>query len=334
MGALAPLLTVSAFLWLYGLLLRHTTGVPALYASKSNAAVDSIVRLGRVRIGVLKAVLFNLTILWFHTCLCLAPTFLLFCAPGRRAGRPRLRVTAILAVVTLIVMTALRGRLLTPGDILVVGGTGPLTLTGVDGGTPRSWVIALFAVAAIGAWTSSYLIVNFVALFRRVSARTRAVLVLLVGTLLAYLAPILIALGQPIFDRYSLPVVVLMVAIGHLVARPRATDLNAARGTALAVAALGVFAVAATHDYLSWNRARWNAVHQFLAAGSPVSDLDGGFEYRGRFGLPLKGGRPAYRLAFGPVAGYQIVQTIPVDRFLPATPRAIELLRQDVGAAP
>ena len=41
-----------------------------------------------------------------------------------------------------------------------------------------------------------------------------------------------------------------------------------------------VFGVAATHDYLGWNRARWAAAAELHERwGVPKEEIDGGFEY-------------------------------------------------------
>jgi hypothetical protein len=94
-----------------------------------------------------------------------------------------------------------------------------------------------------------------------------------------------------------------------------------------------VFAIAATHDYLSWNRARWAAVQRALDTGVAPAELDAGFEYRGRQGLPLDAGPPLpYRLTFTPIAGYRTVQSFAVRRLLCTTPASIQLLRKDGGS--
>ena len=44
----------------------------------------------------------------------------------------------------------------------------------------------------------------------------------------------------------------------------------------------GILTIGATHDYLSWNRVRWQALHNLMQEPqiSP-NDIDGGFEFNG-----------------------------------------------------
>ncbi len=55
----------------------------------------------------------------------------------------------------------------------------------------------------------------------------------------------------------------------------------------LYILASGVFSVAATHDYLAWNRARWRAL-DFLQSELKISPerIDGGFEFNGWYFRP------------------------------------------------
>jgi hypothetical protein len=46
-----------------------------------------------------------------------------------------------------------------------------------------------------------------------------------------------------------------------------------------AIAAMGLFSVAATHDYMQWNRIRWDMGRQLLAGGVNPLAIVGGFEF-------------------------------------------------------
>ena len=55
------------------------------------------------------------------------------------------------------------------------------------------------------------------------------------------------------------------------------------RGAALVLLAIyALFSVAATHDYLAWNRIRWNALQELIReAKIPFDRIQGGFEFYG-----------------------------------------------------
>ena len=63
----------------------------------------------------------------------------------------------------------------------------------------------------------------------------------------------------------------------------RITGLGALVSGILAVSYLG-FGVAATHDYLAWNRQRWAAATSLMAAGTATpADIRGGYAFDGYY---------------------------------------------------
>jgi len=102
----------------------------------------------------------------------------------------------------------------------------------------------------------------------------------------------------------------------------------------------GTFSLAATHDYLSWNRARWKALNHLVHEKhiSPRS-IDGGFEFNGWHNYD-----PQYRyqagkswwwvhqddyiISFGPITGYQKVETYHYSRWLPGGKGKIFILHK------
>ena len=94
------------------------------------------------------------------------------------------------------------------------------------------------------------------------------------------------------------------------------------------IAALTLFSVAATRDYMTWNRARWDLLQSVMSAGVPPERIDGGFEFNGLYSYdasyrPITGKSSwwvhddQYLIAMGPVAGYEIVQRREYERWLP-----------------
>jgi hypothetical protein len=95
----------------------------------------------------------------------------------------------------------------------------------------------------------------------------------------------------------------------------------------------GIFSVAATHDYLSWNRSRWEAL-RYLTEEAHISshNIDGGFEFNGWYEPD-----PAYRrkieknwswlfrkfeytdyvVSFEPKAGFKEIKRYPYRRWIP-----------------
>ena len=157
---------------------------------------------------------------------------------------------------------------------------------------------------------------------------------------LAFAAPYfaLIMTGW-LFDRYVVP---LAVVAPLLLASPAA---RGARRPALLMISctlllgLAGFSVAATHDYLAWNRARWAALGELASQGVPPASIDGGFEFNGthlysedHVGIPGKSWwwvrDDEYVISVAPIAGYRVVNRHPWYRWLFRRQELIYTLRR------
>jgi 4-amino-4-deoxy-L-arabinose transferase-like glycosyltransferase len=92
--------------------------------------------------------------------------------------------------------------------------------------------------------------------------------------------------------------------------------------TGLACAALILFCIAATHDYMQWNRVRWDMGRELLARGVDPLTIVGGFEFnawhnydtfaaRGNIGTVHHWwyDRRDYIISMAPLEGYRILHT-------------------------
>jgi hypothetical protein len=168
--------------------------------------------------------------------------------------------------------------------------------------------------------------------------------VLTVATAAAYWGGILLLFfwDHQFFDRYIL--YLLPFAIIAVTATPGMGPATHGRWwrVPLAVGCLAVyaaFAVAGTHDYIAWNRARWRALDDLvLTRGVAPNQIDGGYEVNGWMQHDTRyAPRTAanywwgdagedYVIAYGPVGSYQEVARYPVARWLPSTYPAILVL--------
>lgn len=108
----------------------------------------------------------------------------------------------------------------------------------------------------------------------------------------------------------------------------------------LAVVLIALCSITATHDYLSWNRARWSALDSLTTElNISPAQIDGGFEFNGwhRPG-PLEYGKAKswwwvaqdeYCVTFGPLDGYQCVKKIPFCRWLPPVSDSLCILKKN-----
>jgi hypothetical protein len=151
---------------------------------------------------------------------------------------------------------------------------------------------------------------------------------------------------SPLFDRYLLlfaPAVLMLVVTKET----RSRYMPARRWrVALSLTLVLVYAagdVAATHDYLAWNRARWMATRTLMDAGISPSQIDGGYEFNGWYlfnpnyqRVPNKSywwvDDDEYIIASGPLKGYVELQRFSFRHWLLFNDGSVVVLhRMDLG---
>ena len=154
------------------------------------------------------------------------------------------------------------------------------------------------------------------------------------------------SLHSPLFDRYLLVFVpVIFVLVVTKETRSRYTLAHRWRGV-LSLTLVLVYAVvdvAATHDYLAWNRARWMATAKLIDAGISPHQIDGGYEFNGWYLFELDYHRKAdksywwvdddeYIIASGPIKGYRELQRFSFSAWLLLADASVVVLhRLDSG---
>ena len=276
--------------------------------------------------------------------------FELFALSGESRRRSLLRIAWILplAALTALGLDSLGIRLPMAGNVLHAAGLGPVRLydvatLGLSNGASFAagwWTLATgLGVAGAGLGACRWL-----AAWRAPASdsarRTRGLLVLCAA---GWLAPMLAA-GY--MDRYLLA----LLPIWCFGPTPSTSD-GASRSRGWLAAALlaallwATFAVAATHDYFSWNRARWAALNDLTARRRVSPDrIDGGFEFNGwhlydpahpadRQPPPDKSwwwvADDEYVVTLGPVPGYAEQSRHPFSSWLGHSPGEIRVGRRD-----
>ena len=143
------------------------------------------------------------------------------------------------------------------------------------------------------------------------------------------------------FDRYVLPLLPLLLA-GVLssagAAEHRLPPMRVLLSLLVVVVYAG-FSVAATHDYLGWNRARMEATDRLAALGVRPDKIDGGYEFNGWHlyspAYVAKTGRSfwwveddLYVIASGPIPGYAVMESRGFSPWLAASDRRVFTLQR------
>ncbi len=142
------------------------------------------------------------------------------------------------------------------------------------------------------------------------------------------------------FDRYLMPIIplVLLIVISQVALGWQFKRLLF-YFSLMYVFALGYFSSAATHDYIQWNRSRWEAL-SYLTKEMKISPhkIDGGYEFNGwtigTYFPPNKDKSwwfvddDEYMISFGEIPGYNILKKYPYTNYFPHEERNIYIVHR------
>lgn len=336
----------------YGILLDYLGKTPFLYSVKNAEMLTNIVSVSNVKRMAVNglSILINVGVFLF-------PLVFLCSRRGTYALWARgLPIVFGGAIAGVLVMSDRLFPL--SGNILFDVGCGPPQLSVGPVTLKDTFLLCMNSTPVLPPWlqimflflgaVAGVLVLQSIAVFcgRVLKAGVRRFLqeeweVVFLGSLvLVYLAPVLI--GNMI-DRYSLPILPILMAIFYMCERTwHAAGLRAQIAGGL-IAVFAVFSTMATHDYLAWNAARWNALttlEQEFAASS--AQIDGGFEYNGwhNYSPTHQGPDGAswwwvdddrYIISFNPLEGYTQIRSVAFEPWIPGSLREILILRRTDG---
>ena len=240
------------------------------------------------------------------------------------------------------------------GHILVPFGVGPLTLHifMMDINYPVTPIILEYiwkALTIIAVFSAALLVYYLLTTIRQTfqkpekteSISPNWLKALVILSILFYFLPLGI---NGFYDRYLLiliPLLMIVVTISDPIIS-QSYSINAKTISIASVIMLiyGGFTIGATHDYLSWNRVRWQALHDLMQKDqiSP-NHIDGGYEFNGwylyDFNYKTKPGKSSwwvdrddFMITFGSLPNYEELKRYPTGRWLPFGPETIFILRK------
>jgi hypothetical protein len=351
--SMLPLILSTLAYLSYDAWMRHSGRAPALYDQKTSIVLDEL----RSPVHAIEKVAYHtFENLMYLGLFCLPVCIALSQQVLRREHRGKWQAPCLGAGLALACAAAIaliiKGKLMPlGGNVLSARGIGPVTLkdayyfiTNSYPSLPAPFWAIVTVASAVGAWLVVFLAMNLVVTVWRsfrlgeVPVNSRAATFMLLAVS-ANLAPLTLTSW---LDRYPAVVVPLLgIGLLPLGAERRAGPPFAAVSSwaAGAVAlALAAYSVLGTHDYLSWNRARWQAIAAVESSGeADAQTMDGGFEYNGYRsydpGYLRQPGKSqwwvtddAVQITFGPLPGTQVLARYPFTTYLPPAQRNIYVL--------
>lgn len=264
-----------------------------------------------------------------------------------RLSRRGLALLAGLGVAVLACLGPAGLRLPILGNVLSPAGLGPLTLrdtyllgASADYALPAWFWRLLTGAGAVGGVVLGLCAVSGCRRIVPLRDQWPAVFLGVMGA--AYVLPLTLIHN---YDRYLLFLVPLLPAlIGSYLGRG-AEGRQQVPGPSFGLTCLAAvltcgFSVAATHDYLAWNRARWAALRGLLQEGVQPRSIDGGYEFNGWF-LFDPGYKPVpgkswwwvdqddYIVSFSPLHGYRELRSVRFSPWLPTKMDRVRVLRKE-----
>ena len=300
--AVVPSAVVLAVILAYPRVLNATVGMPHHYSMFTDNLKAVLGDLAHLRLGALRPIVRGVGWGLLHMGLWMLPLLLLIPPNwnGEKNRRNLLLTLATLCSIAAVVTGLLwfanasapstKTKLLmpigVPGNILVDFGTGHRDLSGQGPHAPVWFWVAITWAAAFGA-------ASIILVWGQITLRAMTLIrsgqswrsfwlaaFLLVSLVVCY-APFCVQYG-PWVDRYVLPPMVLLTLLfmretfGVIPGAQRISTIRALLSTSLVLLYLG-FAVAATHDYLAWNRERLGGRVDFHGGKSDSSGRNRGW---------------------------------------------------------
>lgn len=240
-------------------------------------------------------------------------------------------------------------------NVLVPEGIGPLHLRDTDillqpdvARLPIEFWIAVTVVSLLGQFLLAQRILDYLI---GVSSRRRTLMLdprdvqplMALLTALIYCVPVILI---PIWDRYFVPLVPVLVYWLLVTGRLAWTTVLAPALSTIACTSLVLYSILGVHDYMAWNRARWQALTTLEQSGAAnYHTVDGGFEYNGLRGYDTQYKPPIakswwwvqddpYIISFGPITGYEPIGHYQYVNYLLPGLRTVYLLRRVTKTAP
>jgi hypothetical protein len=257
--------------------------------------------------------------------------------------RPRLLLlwTGFVALGVLVTYLVSDGKIMPyTGNILHEAGLGTLTLKDVVFDDqlpllrpPRSfwWLVTLLAslsaalIGSVMSWQGIQLVAGWRGKTQGQTASDSHAIWMLWFAAFGFLGVGL--LTRQLFDRYLIPLLVLLIPLLLLTVRTERWKGRAIVGTFVLLLSYGTFGALGTRDYLAWNQARWTGMQYLVSvADLDPSEIDGGYEVNYWYNYANATTKadswwwakePLFYLTFTPLQGYRVAMTIPYHRSLP-----------------
>jgi hypothetical protein len=341
-NTLIPTMAFAGLLLVFPAILRRTIGLPALY-NRAYEPITEAATLGWFQIPFVFAD--RLLVELIYLGLFILPVLVMLGVNTQLAHSTQTRRLSIFAgaavFITIISLLFWQGRTMPlSGNILFDIGLGPVLLRDTYllrlphwPTAPKELWLFVTVVAVLGSILLirrvGLVIVRMIKLLSK-GSRDEQVSISFLLFSAVFLYSIFIAITG-FLDRYLIWLLPLLMCV--MLVRKNYVQLHTSylsfSVAVVIIAIYGLFAFGGTHDYLAWNRARWQAIADLMEKdGISFNNIDGGFEFNGWYAYdagyhisPSKSwwwvDNDDYVISFGPISGYREIRRYPFKKLIP-----------------
>ena len=360
--AFFPLILGLSALFIFEYWLKETGKMPELYGQQ----VEELLLVLRQPFQMIKHIIFNTTVTILYLGFFLTPILLLLllskAETEQAAWAKKWTLRGLIPLSILIGIRLIDKNFLMPFgyNIIHKAGLGPFSLYDIYmlelpniQNLPEELWLGITIIAVLGG---AALIIYLLAAVRAVglnffqnrsNPKSSLTIFFLLGAVIYFLPLLLVPYY---YDRYMLMLLVLVVLILiSFTKRVNFTNSKPLITGSILVAFFAIFSIALTHDFLSWNRARWKALeHISQNKNISYSQIHGGFEFNG---LKLfsdksmetntsgswwseKADDYTYMVTFGEVPNFEVIGVYEFTRWIPPFHDEVFLLRRQNFVSP
>jgi hypothetical protein len=265
-------------------------------------------------------------------------------------------ISAIVTIIILSKLVMMGNHMPLTGNILYNTGLGTPTLKdiyilGINNlpQAPRLlWIIVTYSGVVGGCMVLTLLTGGIIASLRENniydSLKNGWLSLFILATAAGYYLAIMIAGGfTGFFDRYSVFMIPLILVLIAPLDQHRMLKINFSSAIigGILLSVMVFFSITGMHDYLAWNRARWQALTDLTITQnvSPYK-IDGGFEFNGLYLFDIRYQRKPgkswwwvhddeYIVTFGEVPDYEVYRQYPYNSWLFFRKNSIFVLKRN-----
>ncbi|MCF8367814.1 MAG: glycosyltransferase family 39 protein [Bacteroidales bacterium] len=309
-------------------------------------SIDDLIE-SSTRSGLLYNIFFRSIVLLMFSGLFLLPVSIIILPSIWKQSSIRLKLGILLISVVVSIPVWMNLQYFPTGNVFYNMGLGPKVLKDTYWGInlrplfSPAGLFVFYTLTLLGSISLVVVLIKQLSVFRAGKKVLPHTAIKLFSLALLVVYVFFLLLGKYFFDRYFIPVLFLL----GIIILPENIKINKLTRvfSVLILSCYIWFSVAATHDYLAWNSARWSGLNHLIETGVNPKNIDGGFEFNAWYNTSTQNelnrtgkswwfvDNDDYVLSFGELPGYYIEEVYYYRSYLTLYTDSVCILKREVS---